>query len=209
MKMKKSGLAVVLVLLAVGQAEASGFAIGISGFYFRPTEQAFERIYGSGSGIGAEAVVRLWKNLDLWVGGDYFQKNGELTFTGEKTTVRIFPVKAGLRLRLPAGRLTFHAGAGLGYFFFEEENPIGRVTERKIGFLAKVGCYIKIVKGLYVDGYFQYTHCSIRPLDMEADIGGMSLGLGIGYDFGLEKKEEEWEWEEVHQPEKRFDSKKI
>ena len=200
---KKAGWAAALVVLTAGQAGASGFAIGISGFYFIPVDQAFKRVYGPGPGIEAVGIIRLWRNLDLWVGADYFQKRGELTFTGEETTVRVFPVKAGLRFRIPAGRFNFHAGAGLGYFFFEEKNPIGRVTEKKIGFLAKAGCYIKIVKGLYVDGYFQYSYCSIRPLDMEADIGGMSLGLGIGYDFGLEKKEDEWKWEEVRSPEKR------
>lgn len=98
MKMKKSGLAVVLVLLAVGQAEASGLAIGIHGFYFRPTEQAFERIYGSGSGIGAEAVVRLWKNLDFWVGGekDRVPGQGGLLHQDCQRAIRgwLFPVYA-------------------------------------------------------------------------------------------------------------------
>jgi len=198
---KKAGLALLLAILAPGRAWASGLAVGVNGFYFRPTGQAFEQVYGSGSGIGAEAFIRLWKNLDLWIGADYFEKKGELTFTREKTTVRILPLKAGLRLRLPAGRLTFHAGAALGYFFFEEKNPIGEAEEAKMGFLGKAGCSVRIVKGLYVDGWFRYTHCSIRPFEVEADIGGMSLGLGIGYDFGLEKKkEEDWKWEEVRTP---------
>ena len=190
-------MVMVWVVVMAGPALATGIAFGIGGFYFQPVEKAFDDIYGTGRGINAEGIIRLWKNLDFWVGAGYYTQKGKLTFTKEETTVKILPVKAGLRLRLPVSVLNFYISGGLGHFIFDEENLIGRVQETKMGYMGKLGCYVKIVKGLYIDCHFQYSHCSIKPLEIEADIGGMSLGLGIGYDFGLGEKEEKWVWREV------------
>jgi opacity protein-like surface antigen len=195
--MKKLTIIWVLLILTAGSAAGQGAAIGIHGLYFQPAEQAFKDIYGPGTAFGAGGFIGLGKHLDLWVSGDYFQKQGELTFSKKETTVRIIPIAAGLRLRIPVSRINLYISGGAGYFLFKEENLIGTVTDSKIGYLGKAGCYIKIIRGLYMDGHFQYSHCSIQPLEVKADIGGLSFGIGIGYDFGLGEKEEKWEWREV------------
>lgn len=169
----------------------------MKGLYFQPAEQAFKDIYGAGAAFGAEGFIGLGKRLDLWISGDYFQKEGELTFSKKETTVRIIPLAAGLRLRVPVDRFNFYVSGGLGYFLFKEENIIGTVKESKLGYLGKAGVYVKMIKGWYLDGHVQYAHCTIQPLDIKAGIGGMSIGVGIGYDFGLGEKAEMWKWREV------------
>jgi opacity protein-like surface antigen len=186
-----------VVILAVGFAGAQGVAIGVKGLYFTPAEQSFKDIYGSGPAYGLEANFGLTKNLDLWIGADYYQKKGELTFSKMETDVRILPVTAGLRYRIPAGPVRFYAGAGLGYFLFREENLIGKVDVRKLGFLGKAGAYVRVFQGLYIDAHLRYSYCVIKPQDIKANIGGLSFGVGFGYDFGLGDVAPIPQWREV------------
>lgn len=38
-----------------------------------------------------------WKNLYIWIGGDYFSKKAKLTFTGEETTLKIIQIRGRLK----------------------------------------------------------------------------------------------------------------
>ena len=187
----------VLALLMAGSAWAQGAAFEVRGLYFWPVEQTFQDVYGAGVQFGGQIFIGLGKHWDIWASGDYYRKKGELTFSKEETTVRIIPVAAGLRYRIPVNRCHFYISGGAGYFLFKEENIIGTVKDSKIGYLGKAGCFVKVFKGLYLDAHFQYAHCSIQPLEIKTNISGLSFGVGIGYDFGLGETEEKWIWKEV------------
>lgn len=187
----------ILGMLTAGLVWAQGAALEVRGLFFRPVEKTFQKVYGSGVQVGGQGFIGLGKSIDIWVSGDYYHKKGELTYSKEETTVRIIPIAAGLRVRIPQDPFHFYVSGGVGYFLFKEENIIGTVTASKIGYVGKAGGFVKVFKGLYIDGHLQYTHCSIQPLEVRAQIGGLSFGIGIGYDFGLGEKEEKWIWKEV------------
>lgn len=89
----------ILFFAAVCMCAAS-VTIEVRGSYFNPTEQAFKDIYGGGLMYGGEISLGIWKNLDVWIGGDYFSQNGELTFTGEETSLQIVPLGGGAQIQV-------------------------------------------------------------------------------------------------------------
>jgi hypothetical protein len=91
-----TGMTAVLLLIS-GSAGAATVRVELKAGYFHPTEQAFLDIYGGGPRYGGELDVRLWKGFDVWLGGSYFSREGELTFTKEKTELQIMPIGAGLK----------------------------------------------------------------------------------------------------------------
>ena len=195
--MKKLFSFLVLLIVMTGPIWAQGGAVEVRGLYFHPTEKAFQNVYGNSLVFGGGAFIGLGKHMDVWVSGDYFRKKGELTFSKEETTLQIIPVYAGLRWRFPGNSYHFYVSAGVGYFWFKEENLMGTVKESNISYLGKAGCFVKVFKGVYVDAHFQYTYGSVQPLEVKNQISGLSLGLGIGYDFGLGEKQDKWIWRKV------------
>jgi hypothetical protein len=173
----------VIVLCLSGTARAGGLVLELKAHYFSPTEQAFEDIYGGGPMVGGEASIGVWKGLELWFGGDYFSKKGELTFTKEETELEIFPIGGGLKYRLEKGIMSFYAAAGLLHFSFKESNPIGEVSSGGMGYIGRVGGYLRLTGGLLIDLYMNYSSCTLQPADFEIDIGGFGAGGGIAIEF--------------------------
>ena len=132
---------------------------------------------------GGEVSVGVWRDLDLWLGGSYFSRKGELTFTKEETTLEIIPLGAGVKYRLTRGSLSFYIGLGLNYYQYKEKNPIGDVSEGGLGYIGKVGSYVKVTDGLLIDLYLNYSYCKIKPADFDVNIGGIEAGVGVGYRF--------------------------
>ena len=88
---------IAVLLLVAGSAGAAAVRVELKASYFRPTEQAFLDICGGGPRYGGEVSIGLWKGFDLWLGGNYFSREGELSFTKEKTELQIIPIGAGLK----------------------------------------------------------------------------------------------------------------
>jgi len=82
-------MAILLLLSEI--ASAGDVIVKLNGSYFHPSDQAFKDIYSGGVMYGGEVDIGIWKNLELWVGGSYFSKKGELTYTREKTRLKIIP----------------------------------------------------------------------------------------------------------------------
>ena len=160
-----------------------GILVEIKNGYFQPTEDKFENIYGKGFIIGAEASKSIWKKLDLWVGGSYYTKKGELTFTKDETIVKIFPIGGGVKYRFLTGTLNAYAGMGFKYFLFSESNFIGDVSTAKMGYEGKIGGFLKLGSGIVIDTYLEYSYCKISPTSVEINIGGLNIGVGLGYWF--------------------------
>ena len=151
--------------------------------YFHPLDQDFLDIYGGGPSFGGELGIPLFGNVDLWLGAGVFQRKGELTFTGEETTLRIYPISAGLRLRLRRGVIQPYLGVGAGYFLYSESNTIGDVEKQSLGFIGRGGLHFYLGKGFLIDLLFEYSTCKITPADFTVNIGGISGGLSLGLVF--------------------------
>lgn len=182
-KMKKLIGTIGFIIFLSGSATATDFFVEVKAHYFSPSEQAFKDIYGGGVMYGAEATVGIWRNLEFWLGGSYFSKKGKLTFTEEETKLKIIPIGGGLRYILPKGKLNLYAGLGLNYYQYKETNPIGEAKKGGLGFIGKIGSFVKITGGLLIDVYADYTYCKIKPDYYDINIGGFEAGIGIGYEF--------------------------
>lgn len=181
--MKKLIIIIVSVILLSGLANAADFIVELKIHYLHPSEEAFRDIYGGGMMYGGEISIGVWKGLDVWLGGSYFSKKGELTFTKEETKLEIYPLGGGLKYRLTTGVFNLYAGAGLNYYQYKESNPLGDVSKGGLGYIGKIGSYVKVTGGLLVDLYVNYSYCKIKPEDFEINIGGIEAGVGIGYSF--------------------------
>ena len=185
------------LFLLAAPLPASDLSIKIFSLYFIPSENAFKDIYGNGTEFGGEIKYSFWTNCGIWLSGSYYEKQGELSFTREKTVVSVVPLAVGLSFQIPGDWIRVYLDGGLGSFNFQEDNPIGRVTQSRLGYLAKIGASFFPVKGLILDVFIRYSSCLIRPLEIEANIGGLSFGVGLGYRFRLSEEEKSWDWKEV------------
>ena len=182
--MLKQLTGVVAVLLVVsGTAGAASVRIEIKAQYFQPSDQTFRDIYGGGPRYGGEVDIGLWKGFDLWLGGNYFSRDGELTFTKEKTELQIIPIGAGLKYRWTKGIVRLYTAAGLSSFQYKETNPIGEISQSQVGLTAELGSYVKIAGGLLVDVFLGYSVSYVETEDFKVNIGGVSAGLGLAYQF--------------------------
>ena len=181
--MKKLSIIIVSVVLLSGFANAADFIVELKANHLRPSEDAFRDIYGGGVMYGGEVSIGVWRGLDVWFGGSYFSKKGELTFTREETKLEIYPLGGGLKYRLTTGIFDLYAGAGLNYYQYKESNPLGDISKGGLGYIGKIGSYVKVTGGFLIDLYVNYSYCRLKPADFKIDIGGIEAGVGIGYSF--------------------------
>lgn len=182
--MKKMRIFAIALVFISTSIQAAELRIELKMGYQYPSDRVFRDIYGGGLKYGGEASISVWKGLAVWLEGSRFVKEGELTFTKERTKVQIIPLGLGIRYSLPLhDKLDLYAGAGLQYSRFKEENPIGEVQESQLGYVAKLGLNQRISKGVLIDVFAEYSYCRMKPADFEFDIGGLSAGVGVGYEF--------------------------
>lgn len=181
--MKKAFILLATLISLSGWAIAGDGVIELKGSYFTPSDKDFKDIYGSGLMYGTELTFGVWKNLDIWIGISYFSKSGQLTLTEEETSFKMTPISGGVKYRLSTGTVKFYGGLGLSYFTSKESNVIGDVTKNGLGYIVKVGSYVKVISRLVIDLYIDYSYCKIKPPDFGVNIGGIAAGIGLGYEL--------------------------
>jgi hypothetical protein len=182
--MKKTIFFVVFFMIISVAVSTASTRIVAKAKYFMPSEQAFKDIYGSGTMYGGEIDIGIWQNFELCISGQSFTKKGELTFTEEETTLKILPVGIGIKYVHPVGgTVEIYGGIGINYYSYKEENPIGSVSTNKTGYFGTIGTYVKVVDGLFIDLFLDYSYCKIKPEELSVNIGGLGIGAGIGYEF--------------------------
>lgn len=179
--MKKTAILFTAIILMSTAAQASYFEVKAS--FFIPSETAFKDIYGSGLSYGGEIGFTLMPGVTLWAGGEYYTADGQLTFSEESTKIQITPLWAGLKLSLPEVKISPYVGVGVGYFLYNESNPIGTVKDGEIGFIGQAGVMLRVLTSVFVDFQGSYSICKVKPEDVEADLGGLRATVGIGVEF--------------------------
>lgn len=182
--MKRIAFVFLAVLCTFSFLQATEYSLSFRAYHFNPSERAFRDIYGAGAGFGLETGVQLMGNMDFRFAVGSFQKKGETTFFKEEITLSIVPIEVGLRYSILSGGIRPYVGAGVGYFRFKEETPLGTAITTKLGYSAQAGIILRVIQGLYLDGFLSYSTCKVKPVAIEVDIGGFSAGVGIGYRFG-------------------------
>ncbi len=175
----------ILIALLIGSfaLPASAASFGIKAVYFMPSEQAFKDIYGSGLMVGAEIGFRLGGPVKLWIDGMSFKKTGKLTYTGEETTLTLFPIGLGVRADLPSGAFTPYAGAGARYYSYKEVNVIGTAKKSGLGFVGFAGANLRLAKGFLLDVRAAFSSCKLTPADFTINVGGFEIGGGLVVEF--------------------------
>jgi hypothetical protein len=180
---KPTVIAALTLFLAVRPFYGRGLVVQVNGSYFRPADQAFREIYGSAAVLGGEISLALIKGIHLWAGASYYSREGELTLTEEKTRLKIMPVYAGLKFQISGSNLSPYLAVGAGYFRYEETNPLGTLSKGDWGFVSQAGVSFRPIRPLILDVHAGYSYCKIKPVELEADLGGLTAGVGLGVEF--------------------------
>jgi hypothetical protein len=180
---KKLALLVMAALLLAGVPEAAPVRAKITAGYLCPQDKDFRDIYGGGITYGFELSSPVSRNFEMWIEVGHFSREGRLTYTKEKTTLRIIPIGGGLRYLFSAGRWRFQAGLGLDYFFFRESNALGTVLAGKLGLAGTIGSNFALSERVVIDIGLRYSYCQMKPEDLKFNIGGMGVGVGLAYQF--------------------------
>lgn len=167
--------------------------------YFRPTSKDFKSIYGQGGGLyGAELSCQGWKDLYVWLSGEYYSTTGN-SCLGYSTKVYLIPFGAGLKylkqFKMDDLRsIGMYGGAGaLGtYLHTIDSSPFALTTIPRWGFgaILKTGILF-IIKPIFFDVFTNYSfqnfqgNTSSDPVlyANDVNINGWSFGGAFGRKF--------------------------
>ena len=149
-------------------------------------EPRFDAVYPKGgllAGLGASA--RIISNLNLYLEAKYWEREGELTFSRESTTFRLFPISLGVRYILPLGVFNPYAGAGGDIYFYYEDNAIGTTINSASGYHATAGTYLRLSRNvpLMLNLKAKYTWVDTAEGDFEIKLGGFEYAVGLALAF--------------------------
>jgi hypothetical protein len=149
-------------------------------------EPRFDAVYPKGgllAGLGASA--RIISNLNLYLEAKYWEREGELTFSREPTTFRLFPISLGVRYIFPLGVFNPYAGAGGDIYFYYEDNAIGTTINSASGYHATAGTYLRLSRNvpLMLNLKAKYTWVDTAEGDFEIKLGGFEYAVGLALAF--------------------------
>jgi len=149
-------------------------------------EPRFETVYPKGgllAGLGASA--RIISNLNLYLEAKYWEREGGLTFSGEPTTFRLFPISLGARYIVPLGVINPYLGAGGDIYFYYEDNAIGTTANSATGAHATAGTYVRLSRDwpLMIHLKAKYTWIKASGADFDVELGGFEYLAGLSLAF--------------------------
>ena len=134
------------------------------------------------SSIGNPLLLRA--AAESWLEGSYRARTGQLSYTKEETKVSILAVEGGALYRFMTGSVFPYAGAGLGFYIFDEKNvAIGEAKQNKIGFCGLAGVSWIVGGSFVLDARVKFSTCTMKPADFNINVGGITLGIGAGFRF--------------------------
>jgi len=165
-------------------AEPAGPAALIFGRFgsFSPADEIFKTVYGSGSVFGGELRFRGAGSVYVSLGGGYFNRPGAMTETQEATTMTLYPFEAMVLYHVLPGTVMPYLGAGAAACQYKEEDAIGKTEGWGLGFTVCGGVSVSW-KNLGLDARVKYTSITVKPLEVEALLGGLTLSFAAGVVF--------------------------
>jgi hypothetical protein len=149
-------------------------------------EPRFDAVYPKGgllAGLGASAAIV--SNLNLYLEAKYWHREGALTFSKEKTTLRLVPISIGARFIVPLGIINPYAGAGGDLYFYYEDNPIGTTANSAAGIHVMGGVYIRPAQRvpLMINLKVKYTWARTAQGGFDIQLGGLEYAGGLAFAF--------------------------
>ncbi|MCP5054585.1 MAG: porin family protein [bacterium] len=189
--MKKISICAVLLMLvqlvfAASPQESKKFSltanVGVRNF----TETLFKDIYSDTPiTFGVDLAYRVLEPLEIFFHTDLFSIDGKLTFTEEPTTLKITPLELGGRYLLSTKnsknqKFFPYVGAGAGYYMIKEDNAIGNLDEKRVGFFAEGGFRFYVAGSIFVD--LKLKNVFVKS-ESGVNVGGFSYMGGVGISF--------------------------
>lgn len=192
MSLKKTALSLAVLLVFNALAFSSSertirqgsveFTLG----GYAMNEPRFDAVYNPGGLMaGLSLSSAIVSNVNFYLDIKHYYREGELTFSKEKTILYIVPVTVGLRYIYPFGLFNPYLGAGLDFYFFYEENPIGTVLNHTNGIHITGGTYIRFSRSVpvLVNIRLKYTSAKAEQNGVSVQLGGFEYGAGLAFAF--------------------------
>lgn len=166
--------------------------------YFSPQSETLREIYGGGVNYHATLSQRVYKNLDLWAGANYFNKDGHSLKEHQRTNIKIFPVSVGLKYLFPVHfdhvNIDFYINGAFKYYFLRIHDRSSFVTRHSnqdgFGVVFGGGSYIYLFKHMFLNFLVDYSfkefhdfHHKRRTESHTVDVSGWDFGMGLGVKF--------------------------
>jgi hypothetical protein len=153
---------------------------------YRMNEPRFDAVYPKGgllAGLGASAA--LVSNLNFYLEAKYWEREGALTFSKEKTRLWLVPISVGARYIAPLGIINPYLGAGGDIYFYYEDNAIGRTANSATGYHVLGGVYLRFARSLplMINLKLKYTWAKTTQNDFTIQLGGLEYAGGIALAF--------------------------
>jgi len=149
-------------------------------------EPRFDAVYPRGgimAGLGLSSALVL--NVNFYLEIKAYTREGTLTFTKEKTKLTLLPISLGLRYIFPFGFLNPYAGGGVDFYFYYEDNPIGRVLNYANGSHFLTGIYIQLSKKVpvLINLKLKYTSAKAEENAIKVQLGGLEYAACLTFVF--------------------------
>ncbi len=153
---------------------------------YHMNEPRFDAVYPSGGVMpGLALSVAIVSDLNLYLEAKYYFRQGELTYSKEKTDFYMIPVSLGVRYIFPLGMFNPYLGGGADYYFIDEENSIGTLLTSTPGYHLCGGVYVRFSQSvpLMLSLKAKYTWAQTANNDIQVQLGGLEYGAGLAFVF--------------------------
>jgi hypothetical protein len=153
---------------------------------YKMNEPRFDAVYPKGgllAGLGASAAIV--SNLNFYLEAKYWEREGALTFSKEKTRLWLVPISVGARYIVPLGIVNPYLGTGGDIYFYYEDNAIGRTANSATGYHVLGGFYLRFARSLplMINLKVKYTWAKTTQDDFTIQLGGPEYAAGIALAF--------------------------
>jgi opacity protein-like surface antigen len=182
-------LTLVQWLYAAGPLDTKTFSLAIGAGARNFTEAQFKDSYDSTPiTYNVDLAYKFWKTMEVFFHTDMLSADGKLTYTNEDTTLKITPLELGVRYLLAMEKSKHqkiypYLGGGVGYYMVKEDNFIGNLDEKKIGFFVEGGLRFYVTGSIFVDAKLKYVSISIESQTQVSNVGGLAYTGAIGFSF--------------------------
>ncbi len=149
-------------------------------------EPRFDAVYPPGGIMPGLAIsMTIVSDFNLYFEAKYYSRQGELTFSKEKTELYMIPVSLGVRYIFALGMFNPYLGVGADYYFVNEDNPIGTYLSSSPGYHLCGGICFRFSQGvpLMLSLKAKYTWAQTTNDDIRVQLGGLEYGAGLAFVF--------------------------
>ena len=177
-----------------------GFKIEAGISYFYPKSEIFREIYGGGADFHFNLSQKIGKQVDLWAGVNYFNKDGHSLGFDQKTTITLIPTSLGLKYFLPPFciywvKVAPYLNGAFKYYYLEihdQSDFVDRHTKKDgLGGVFGIGTYLHFKEHIFMNVLIDYSFKKFHAFHHEKpnihnyafDVSGFDFGVGLGFSF--------------------------